>query len=136
MRPNAPLETNPTQSPYGSQQINNSTIAKSIPIMTYQNTTQASEFEIVPGFYGRVFQGEDMTVVHVRIEKGSQLPEHRHPNEQITSVLSGELEMVVGGEKKVCTAGDVVVIPGNVAHSGYAHSDCRVIDVFRPKREF
>lgn len=75
-----------------------------------------------------------MSIAHVRLVEGSVLPEHHHPHEQVTNVLEGTLEMIVGGETCLCQAGDVVVIPSNVPHSAVAKTACKVIDVFQPVR--
>jgi len=93
------------------------------------------EKEIIPGFYGKMIHTEQLSVAHFRVEKGSTLPEHHHVHEQVTNVISGELEMTVGGETKVCKAGDVVVIPSDIPHSARALTDCRLIDVFQPARD-
>lgn len=91
--------------------------------------------EIVPGLYGRFVHGETMTLSFVDIKKGSVLNEHKHPHEQITYILEGELEMIIGGERMLLTEGMVHVIPGNVPHSAFAHTDVRVLDAFHPIRE-
>lgn len=91
--------------------------------------------EIVPGYYGRFVHGDKVTLSFVDIKKGSSLPEHHHPHEQVTHILEGELEMVIGGVKMVLAPGAVHVIPGNMPHSAYALTDCRVLDAFSPVRE-
>ena len=93
------------------------------------------EKEIIPGFFGKMIHTDRMTVAYFRIEKGSRLPQHHHDQEQVTNILSGELEMTVGGKTRVCREGDVVVISSNVPHSARALTDCRVVDVFQPARE-
>ncbi len=94
-----------------------------------------SEKEIVSGFFARMVHTDQLTFSRVRSPRGSRLPEHQHPHEQITHVLSGELEMVVNGESRICKPGDVVVIPGNVPHSAYVLADVELVDVFHPARE-
>jgi quercetin dioxygenase-like cupin family protein len=91
--------------------------------------------EIVPGYYGRFVHGDKLTLSFVDVKKGSRLPEHHHPHEQVTHILEGELEMYIGGEKMLLTQGMVHVIPGNIPHSAYALTDCRVIDAFSPVRD-
>jgi quercetin dioxygenase-like cupin family protein len=91
--------------------------------------------EIVPGLYGRFVHGEHITLSFVDIKQGAQLPEHSHPHEQITYILEGELDMVIGGEKMLLTPGMVHVIPGNVPHSAYARTAVKVLDAFSPVRE-
>ena len=100
-----------------------------------QHISSVKGKEIVPGLYGRFVHGETMTLSFVDIKKGSVLQEHRHPHEQITYLMEGELEMVIGGEKMLLTSGMVHVIPGNVPHSAYAHTDVKVLDAFHPVRE-
>ncbi|AEV96784.1 cupin [Niastella koreensis] len=91
--------------------------------------------EIVPGIFGRFVHGETMTLSFVDIQPGARLPEHSHPHEQITYLLEGELEMVIGGEKMLLTPGMVHVIPGNVPHSAIARTFVKVLDAFSPVRE-
>ncbi|MCB0636196.1 MAG: cupin domain-containing protein [Lewinella sp.] len=103
--------------------------------MYYHLLSDIPEKEIVPGFFARMVHLEKLTVAHFRIVAGSTLPEHAHHHEQITNVIEGQLEMTVGGQTQVCTAGMSVTIPAHVPHSGRALTDCRVVDVFSPVRE-
>lgn len=93
------------------------------------------EKELVPGFNARLIHTGQVTVGHVQAIEGSVLPEHQHPHQQVTNVISGELSMTVAGATKVCKAGDVVVIPGHTSHAAKALTDCYLIDVFHPVRE-
>ncbi|HHH50031.1 MAG TPA: cupin domain-containing protein, partial [Saprospiraceae bacterium] len=56
-------------------------------------------------------------------------------HEQVSNIISGAFEMTVDGVTKVCKAGDIVILPSNVPHSGRALTDCYIIDVFQPVRE-
>jgi quercetin dioxygenase-like cupin family protein len=93
------------------------------------------EKELVPGFTARLVHTDEMTIGHVQAQRGSVLPEHQHPHQQVTNVISGKLSMTVDGKTKICEAGDAVVIPGNTPHSAEALTDCYLIDVFHPVRE-
>jgi quercetin dioxygenase-like cupin family protein len=88
-----------------------------------------------PGIVGQYLHGEKTTLGQVIIEKGSILAEHDHPHEQITMILEGTLEMKIGDETHMLTEGMMHVIPSNVKHSAFAHTDCKLIDVFSPVRE-
>ena len=101
--------------------------------MQHLNDIPAKEF--IPGYFGRFVHGEKCTLSFVDIKKGHALQTHQHPHEQITHILEGELEMIIGGEKFLLTAGTVHVIPGNVPHSAIAKTDCKVIDAFSPARD-
>jgi quercetin dioxygenase-like cupin family protein len=91
--------------------------------------------ELVPGHHGRFVHSEHTTHVYWQIDVDARLPEHSHPHEQIVNVLEGTYELSVDGESFVLDAGDVLVIPGGAAHSGRAHTECRILDVFSPVRE-
>lgn len=91
--------------------------------------------EIAPGLFGRFVHGETMTLSFVDIKKGSVLAEHKHPHEQITYIIEGELEMMIGGQKMLLTTGMVHIIPGNMVHSAVARTDVKVLDAFHPVRE-
>ena len=91
--------------------------------------------ELAPGLTGYYAHGTGMTLGLVEIKAGSNLPQHHHPHEQITYILEGELDMRIGGEPCLLTAGMYHVIPSNVPHSAVARTDCKVIDVFNPVRE-
>jgi len=91
--------------------------------------------EIVPGFTARFVHSENMTFAYWTIKAGSSLPHHSHPQEQVATMLEGELELTVDGETRLVKPGDVAVIPGDVPHSGTAVTDCRILDVFYPLRE-
>lgn len=90
--------------------------------------------ELMPGFAAKFIHTEGLTVGYIHIKQGSVLHEHFHVNEQITSIISGELEMTVGGHTKLLKAGEMAVIPSNVPHGVVAKTDVYAIDVFRPTR--
>jgi quercetin dioxygenase-like cupin family protein len=91
--------------------------------------------ELVPGIIGHYAHGERLTFGYVEIKKGSDLPVHQHPHEQITYIIEGQLDMVIGGKPCSLTAGMYYVIPSNVPHGAVAVTDCKVIDAFNPVRE-
>ncbi len=91
--------------------------------------------QLVPGFTGHYVHGKDMTLGYIEIKAGNDLPQHQHPHEQITFILEGQLDMVIGSEACSLSAGMYYVIPSNVPHGAVAVTDCKVIDVFNPVRE-
>lgn len=91
--------------------------------------------EIVAGITGYYAHGTNMTLGYVEIKAGSQLPEHHHVHEQITYIIEGQLDMVIGGKFCPLTAGMYHVIPSHTPHSAVAKTHCKVIDVFSPVRE-
>lgn len=91
--------------------------------------------ELVAGITGRYVHGSRMTFGYVEIKAGSDMPEHQHLHEQITYILEGELDMLIGGQAHRLSAGMYYVIPSHTLHSAIAHTDCKLIDVFSPVRE-
>ncbi|MCG2615548.1 cupin domain-containing protein [Terrimonas sp. NA20] len=91
--------------------------------------------ELAPGLTGYYTHGERMTLGLVEIKAGSSLALHQHPHEQITYIIEGQLDMMIGGEAVILTTGMSQVIPSNVPHSAIAKTNVSLIDVFNPVRE-
>jgi quercetin dioxygenase-like cupin family protein len=91
--------------------------------------------EIFPGLRARLVHSARTSQSWVDIDPGASFPEHRHPHEQTVNVIEGVLELVIGGEPVVLSAGQSYVIPPDVPHAGRARTACRVLDVFAPVRE-
>lgn len=91
--------------------------------------------ELVAGITGYYAHGDSMTFGYVELKSGSTVPMHQHVQEQITYIIEGELDMVIGGQNFLLSAGMYHVIPSNMPHSAIAKTDCKVIDAFSPVRE-
>ena len=89
---------------------------------------------MIGGIRRRIFTGESVMLGRLFFPKGAVVPAHRHPNEQITHVLTGALRFVVDGEEVVVGAGQVLHIPSNVQHLAEALEDTDEIDAFSPIR--
>ena len=92
--------------------------------------------ELAPGITGHYAHGDKSTFGFLEIKKGSSVPLHHHIHEQITFIIEGQLDMVIGGVSYSLTDGMYHVIPSDVPHSAVAVTDCKVIDVFGPVREY
>jgi quercetin dioxygenase-like cupin family protein len=103
--------------------------------MAFVDLSTLNEKEMVPGFHGKFAHAENMTTSFWRIEKYAELPEHAHPQEQISVVITGKFEMTLDGEKRQLEKGTIALIPANVKHSGRALTDCEILDVFYPLRD-
>ena len=90
---------------------------------------------LVPGITGYYAHGHNMTFGYVELKAGSSIPLHHHVQEQITYLIEGELDMMIGGESCLLTAGMYHVIGSGVPHSAVAKTACKVIDAFSPVRE-
>jgi quercetin dioxygenase-like cupin family protein len=88
------------------------------------------------GIAGRVVHGEHLTLGVIELDPDVALPEHHHVNEQVGLVISGSLELVVGGEARTLGPGETWTIPPEVPHSGRAGADgAIVVDIFSPPRQ-
>ncbi|HEX8060312.1 MAG TPA: cupin domain-containing protein [Cyclobacteriaceae bacterium] len=103
--------------------------------MPFIDINQIKEIETFPGFKGRFFHSESMTIAHWNIEAGSAAPVHTHIHEQTVSVIYGQLEFTINGEVKILGPGEGAVIPSMVPHGAKAVSDCYIVDTFSPVRE-
>jgi len=103
--------------------------------MTFYKLEEIEQRELLPGLHVRFVHSENMTLAYWEIEAGSEMPLHSHPHEQITNILEGELELVLGDETKILGPGSGALIAPDVPHSGNAISNCRVLDAFHPVRE-
>lgn len=85
----------------------------------------------------KLVEGEEMNLLHVRMEPGATHPGHSHPNEQIGYVLRGELVISLeDGEQRTIGADESFQIDGGVAHSVENHGDVAVesLELFAPPR--
>ena len=90
---------------------------------------------MVPGFHGRFIHSANMTFALWEIDEGAVLPEHSHPQEQVTQMIFGAFELTVDGITHPLSEGQVLVIPSHAIHSGRAITVCKILDIFSPMRE-
>jgi len=63
-------------------------------------------------------------------------PLHSHPHEQISFVVSGEINVVIGNEITRLGAGDIFTVPPNLPHSiQLLTPKARLVDAFSPIRQ-
>ncbi len=88
-----------------------------------------------PLFTRQFVHGEEAMLAKIALKKGCVVPTHQHPNEQISLIVSGSLEFLIGGVSKMVNAGEILVIPANLPHSAIAHEDMEGLDIFAPPRQ-
>ena len=79
--------------------------------------------------------GQNIMLARVLLKKGCIVPEHSHPNEQITFILEGALKFWIDGKEIIVNAGETLLIPSNMPHKAEALVDTVDLDVFAPPRE-
>jgi len=102
-----------------------------------------SNWESLPGVVARqgvvrkVFSGNNSMLALNELKAGTKPNLHSHPEEQLTYILSGKAEFVLGEEVLMLKAGDLLLVPPGVPHSLKVIGDETVlnVDVFSPIRE-
>jgi mannose-6-phosphate isomerase-like protein (cupin superfamily) len=97
--------------------------------MPFVETRELPMREPKPGWHGRFFHSQSMTFAYYAIDGGASLHEHSHANEEVWNVLSGELEITIGGDTFRAGAGAAAVVPPHTAHSVRALAPSAVIVV-------
>jgi quercetin dioxygenase-like cupin family protein len=101
--------------------------------ITWQDVNRV---EMLKGVHRRTMATTDEAMLcEFFLERDAVVPLHNHMNDQVGYVVSGELEMTIGGQTRVCTAGESYAIPGGIMHSARAITDVVAIDVFSPPRD-
>ena len=78
--------------------------------------------------------GQSIMLARVLLKKGCIVPEHSHPNEQLTFIAEGALKFWIDGNVIVVHAGECLTIPPNMPHKAEALEDTIDFDVFCPPR--
>jgi quercetin dioxygenase-like cupin family protein len=78
--------------------------------------------------------GQNIMLARVLLKKGCIVPEHSHPNEQLTFIAAGALKFWIDGKIIVVNAGECLTIPPDMPHKAEALEDTVDFDVFNPPR--
>ncbi|HID15974.1 MAG TPA: cupin domain-containing protein [Candidatus Atribacteria bacterium] len=80
--------------------------------------------------------GGNLMFTEFNFEKGSGVPVHTHPHEQLTMVIKGKLLFKKGDKEFIAEEGDSMYFAPNEVHGVLqALEDSKVIDAFTPQRE-
>jgi quercetin dioxygenase-like cupin family protein len=92
--------------------------------------------EPFPGVTRRSFDSERATVAAYTFAPGASFPLHRHPQEQITIVQRGRVEMTVGEAVHALPAGAWSIVAPGVAHGVTAGpAGAEMLAIVVPSRE-
>ncbi len=104
--------------------------------MPFINKDDIPAIEPVPGCRMRTPHGENLMLSYLEMDEGAVVPMHHHPHEQGGILLSGQIELTIGEETRLCEAGSLFIIPPNTPHKAVAvGGPAVVLDVFSPVRE-
>ena len=80
--------------------------------------------------------GERMMICRFRFAPLLVTPEHTHPHEQMSLVISGRVRFFVEGVERIASPGDVLHFPPNCLHGAtMMDEEVVLIDIFTPLRE-
>lgn len=83
----------------------------------------------------RALHGERVTIALVELAPDAVVPEHRHDNEQMGVVITGQMTFTIDGETRTLGVGGTWQIPSGRPHDAVAGPDgALVVDVFAPAR--
>src|SRR5688500_15905683 len=93
--------------------------------------------EVYPGITRQVVDGERQSMVRYVYQPGTVFPQHHHPEEQFTLVISGQIEFTVAGDTITLQAGDSAIIPSGIAHGARVVGDQTVetYNALSPRRD-
>ncbi len=90
----------------------------------------------LPGVQIKEVHLDNLMMTWMEFEPGSILPEHTHPHEQISLIVEGSMELIVGGATRLLKKGDVAVVPSNTPHRARTLDEHTVaIDAWHPVRK-
>jgi quercetin dioxygenase-like cupin family protein len=99
------------------------------------NWADAAFREVRPGIWGATYHTPQLTVTYYRYEAGSSWEEHDHAEDQITSVIDGEIDFVVAGQPVHLSTGELAALPGGVPHSAtVGEHEVRTLNVYTSRQ--
>ena len=102
--------------------------------MPFVYVSRLRAVERLPGWRGRYFHSKSMTFAHYEFKRAAKIHEHKHEQEEVYTVIEGELKLTVNGVTKIVKPGVVAIVPGGARHSVKALTDGRAIIVDYPLR--
>jgi len=104
--------------------------------LSFFNVNELLAIEMLPGIFRKAVWLDGVMMTFFEMEPQSEIPAHDHPNEQITYILAGELEITVGSETRVLRAGDGVCVPSGTRHGARVLNEKVIaVDGWNPVRD-
>jgi quercetin dioxygenase-like cupin family protein len=110
------------------------TVAKQAAALQYIPWRTIPLEDLNPLLQRQFVVGQEIMMARILLKKGCVVPEHSHPNEQLTYILDGTLKFWIDGKEIVAHAGEVLCIPSNMPHKAEALEDTVDLDIFNPPR--
>jgi quercetin dioxygenase-like cupin family protein len=92
--------------------------------------------KIAEGIERQMVVGENLMICRFRFAPFLVTPEHDHPHEQMSIVVSGCVRFFVEGVERIASPGDVLHFPPHCWHGAtMMDEEVILIDIFTPIRE-
>lgn len=101
-------------------------------------SSEIEAVEIEEGVSRRLLaRGGELMMVEVMFEReGIAIPNHSHPHQQVSYILSGAFEVALGDTKETLETGDSLYVAPGVEHGVVPLvAGAVILDVFTPQRE-
>ena len=80
--------------------------------------------------------GKNLMICRFRFAPFLVTPEHDHPHEQMSIVVSGRVRFFIEGNERIAYPGDVLQFPPNCWHGAtMMDEEVVLLDIFTPVRE-
>ena len=90
----------------------------------------------LPGWSGRFFHAVNMTFSLWEIAAdASDLHSHRHPYEEVWTIIEGEIDLTIDGQVHTLVTGSAAIIPPDVSHAAAVRGACKAYVADHPRRE-
>ena len=100
--------------------MNKKELIKNIPFAEAVDFTGLVDYE-EGRVVSRTLAGrESVGITLFAFDQGEEISAHTSPGDAMVQVLDGEARLTIDGQELDAKAGEVVVMPANVAHSVYA----------------
>ncbi|MDA8214407.1 MAG: cupin domain-containing protein [Nitrospiraceae bacterium] len=104
--------------------------------MTFFRESDLKAKQVLEGITLRAVAGDKTMMTFFEFKPNAVIPSHKHPHEQITYIIEGEMEFTVEGETRILKNGDGVVILSNQEHSAKVlDKPTKAVDAWYPIRE-
>jgi quercetin dioxygenase-like cupin family protein len=105
-------------------------------VMPFFSFNDSRYKEVAPGVRMRSAHLSNTMLTYFELEPGACMPSHKHPHEQVTLVIEGEMELTVGDETHILKCGEGATVPPNVEHKAVILSQLvKAVDAWYPIRE-
>ncbi len=89
----------------------------------------------IEGLDSYLFQGKEQQILFMEFGNEVEVPEHSH-EAQWGSVLAGEIELIIEGNKHIFKTGDSYFIPAGAKHSAKIKEGYKDITFFNQKDRY